>query len=643
MCGIYGAVGGGSEAAARAAVAALHRRGPDASGVWVEGGVALGHARLRVIDLSEAAAQPMTGCDPRIRLTYNGEVYNHHALRAELEGLGHRFRSRSDTEAIVHGYEQWGDAVVERLDGMFAFGLWDGGKRRLLLARDRTGKKPLFYARGPSGSLSFASEIKALVAAGLPAELDEQALPMLLSWGYVPAPATLHRGVVALPPATRLTFEPGVGGAPTLGTDVYWRPTFLETPLEVGVDEAAARVRELVTAAVERRLEADVPLGAFLSGGLDSTIVVGILARHFGRPVQTFSIGFAGDPAYDETSYAREAAAAFGCHHTEFIVEPSAFAAIEELVELHDGPFGDSSALPTQAVARLTRQHVTVALTGDGGDELFAGYLRFLAAEAAERIPPVVRRGMARAGALIPRALPEKSLGARARRFLGAAALPMADRVAGWGSLFSAELGALLRPEVQDGLDLGAPGAWQRGFFGGDGRSALAQLLDHNFRAYLAYDLQTKVDRCTAGVGLEARSPFLDTALCEYAGRLPDDLKRRGTTTKWILREAFKDLVPERILRRGKMGFGVPLATWMRGPLRAPLWDYLAPGARLDSLLRRDAVDALLRRHAAGEDLSARLWLLLTLEVWLRSLPVGAVRPELEPAPRALGAFGAQA
>ncbi len=618
MCGIFGAVGDATDEALAAGRAALQHRGPDSGGQWREGAVGLGHTRLRIIDLSEAAAQPMSGCDPSVRLTFNGEIYNHRELRAELEGKGHRFRSRSDSEAIVHGYEEWGPAVVERLDGMFALGLWDGARRRLLLARDRTGKKPLFFALSPDGAaLRFASEVKALVAAGHPDALDPSALPMFLSWGWVPAPATLHAGVRQLPTASRLLFEPG-RGAPRVET--YWEPTFRAPPLAVRPAEARARVRELVVAAVQRRLESDVPLGAFLSGGIDSTIVVGVMAKLLGRRVKTFSIGFASDPAFDETSYARVASRAFSTEHTEFQLGPGSVEAIEHLVWLHDGPFSDSSAIPTAQVARMTREHVTVALSGDGGDELFAGYLRFLAAEASEKVPAPLRAALGTAGGLIPGALPPHSLGARARRFLVAAGLPLGERMGHWNSSFAFSLPSLLRPELCASLDLDGPLAWQRGFFAGDG-TTLARVLDHNFRTYLAWDLHPKVDRCSAGQALEVRAPLLDTALVEYAGRLPDGIKRRGLRTKVVLREAFADLLPTEIQRRGKRGFGVPLAAWFRGPLRPLLQDTLGSGARLHGLLQRSTIDALIDDHLTGRaDRADPLFTLLTLEVWLRQL-----------------------
>ena len=616
MCGIFGMIGEASDGALDAARAALQRRGPDSSGAFRDGDVGLAHTRLQVIDLSAAAAQPMAGCTPAVQVTYNGEIYNHHALRAQLETRGHRFRSRADTEVIVHGWEEWGPAVVEKLDGMFALAVWDARTRTLLLARDRTGKKPLTYARTPRGSLWFASEPKALFAAGLPDAIDVRALPMLLAWGYVPPPSTLHEGVAQLGPAQRLVWRSGQ--EPQI--DTYWRPTFADEPLAISFAESTRRVRELVIAAVERRLESDVPLGAFLSGGLDSTIVVGVMAKLYGRRVRTFSIGFAGDARFDETHFARMAASAFGTDHTTFEVQPSSVQLVEELVQLHDGPFADSSAIPTYTISKLMREHVTVALSGDGGDELFCGYLRFLAAEAAEKIPPAVRRSLRRLGALLPGALPHHSLGARARRFFAGADLPLADRIARWNSIFAFDTQGLLRPELGRTLDLSTPLAWHRAHVDGRG-SVLKRLLDDNFQTYLANDLQQKVDRCSAGNGLEVRSPLLDTQLIEFAGRLPDGHLRRGRETKRVLRAAFHDLVPEPIRRRGKMGFGVPLATWFRGELHGYLRDHLSPQAALHEYLDPAATRRLLDEHETKKaDRSAQLWTLLTLEVWLRSL-----------------------
>jgi asparagine synthase (glutamine-hydrolysing) len=622
MCGIFGAVGPLPEGALARVAEALRHRGPDAEGRFTDSAATLLHRRLKIIDLSEAAAQPMQNEDGSVQVVFNGEIYNHRALRRELERAGHQFRSRSDTEAIVHGYEQWGDGVVERLDGMFAFGLWDRRRQRLLLARDRAGKKPIFYSNA-GGTFRFGSTVESLHAAGVPQRVAAHVLPMYLAYGFVPPPTTLHEGVLQLPAASRLVLEPG--GPPEV--DPYWQPRF-------GVDEsrddyptATTRVRELVRSAVERRLESDVPLGAFLSGGVDSTIVVGLMARLTGSRVKTFSIGFAGDPRYDETHYARIAARAFDTEHVEFTLTPASFDLVASLVRHHDGPFGDSSAIPTSVVAMLTREHVTVALTGDGGDELFCGYLRFLAAEWAERIPRPLRALASGVGHILPGTARERSLLARARRFLQGAALPLADRMAGWNSFFDPR--AILRRDLAahlgDAVD--APLAWQRAEFArARGRSTLSRVLEHNFRTYLPWDLLVKADRTSMEHSLETRSPFLDTALVEYVASLPPAYLRRGRQTKRILKHAFRDLLPSAIRTRGKMGFGIPLGTWFRGDLQSYLRDHLGATAALYNYLDRGFVEGLLREHLEGRaDHGQRLWSLLTFELWLRSLAQGTV------------------
>jgi asparagine synthase (glutamine-hydrolysing) len=617
VCGIFGAVFvDGANLDVEAALRSIAHRGPDGIGTAEGAGWVLGHRRLAVLDLTEAGAQPMRSDDGRVVVTFNGEIYNHHDLRRELESRGHRFRSRSDTEVIVEGYRAWGDGVVARLDGMFALGIWDVAERRLLLARDRAGKKPLYYA-WRDGQLRFASEIKALVASGLPVEMDESALPFLFGLGYVPAPATLVRGVLQVPPGSTFVLE--YGRAPLVSR--YWHAPFGEPRLRVREDDARAEVRRLVEQAVSRRLEADVPLGAFLSGGLDSSIIVGVMARQLGKKVKTFSIGFAGDDRFDETRYARIAARAFDTEHTEFIVEPSSFDLVERLVELHDGPFGDSSAVPTSIVSMLTRRAVTVALTGDGGDELFCGYSRFLAAEAAERVPRVARAAARGVLARLPRPTANSRTPlARAHRLIQVASQPLGERLFGWVSLFDVE--RLLAPDVRRRVDVRAPLRWSseacRKFEGG---SVLSQVLGHNFETYLSEDLLVKADRCSMGHSLELRSPFLDTALIDYAARLPDRFLRRGRSTKWLLRKAFEDILPREILTRGKMGFGMPLGTWFRGTLRDYLHDTLGAGAACYEFVDRGYVAQMLERHSTKvADHGLALWLLLTFEVWLRQL-----------------------
>jgi asparagine synthase (glutamine-hydrolysing) len=620
MCGIFGVgfASAGDPSGLEAALEAIAHRGPDDARAYRDAGATLGFRRLAILDLTPAAAQPMVAADGSVAVVCNGEIYNHHALREELAGRGHSFRSRSDVEVVVEGYRAWGDAVVERLDGMFALAIWDARRRSLLLARDRAGKKPLFFARAGDGSVWFASEVKALLAGGVEAELDLSALPYLLSFGYTPAPWTLYRGVRQVPPATVVSFA--AGGEPRARR--YWRPSFTAPPLAVGVEEATAELRRLFLEAVARRLEADVPIGAFLSGGLDSTMVVGAMSRLRGPGVRTFSIGFAGDPRYDETHYARLVASAFATEHTAFTLEPPSLETLQALVALHDGPFGDSSAVPTSMVARLARRHVTVALSGDGGDELFCGYHRLVAAELAERVPHPLLRLAAAAAAALPAGAGERSRVARARRFLRAARLPLADRLARWSSLFAFELDALLRPEVRAAVRADAPLEWMRALVAGSaGASTLARILDHNFATYLPEDLLVKTDRCSMAHALEVRCPFLDTALMDYAARLPDSFKRRGLTTKWILRRGFADLLPPQIARRGKMGFGMPLAAWLRREMRPQLQETLGGSAALHAYLDPAFVARLVREHLEGRaDHAHRLWLLLTLELWLRSL-----------------------
>jgi asparagine synthase (glutamine-hydrolysing) len=620
MCGIFGAVWVPAEQVdVEAALEAIAHRGPDASGVWRRGStIVLGHRRLAILDLTPNGAQPMASEDGETVVVFNGEIYNHHDLRQELSTLGHRFRSRSDTEVIVEGYRAWGDGIVDRLDGMFAFGLWDGVRERLLLSRDRAGKKPLFFAPTPRGGIRFASEIKALLASGFAAEPNLAALPALLSFGYTPAPRSMIRGVEQLAPASLVVVEQGIPFVQRR----YWRAPFGRPPLRISTNEATLEVRRLVEAAVQRRLEADVPLGAFLSGGIDSSIIVGVMARLTGRPVKTFSIGFSGDPRFDETRYARLAARAFGTEHVEFTLDPTSFDQVDRLVELHDGPFGDSSAIPTSVVSRLTRQHVTVAMTGDGGDELFAGYYRFLAAEAAEWIPAPLRRVGARLAALAPHGANERTSMARATRFARAAALPLSDRLARWVSLFAFELDQIVRRDLRRSLPLEEPRQWMSQVVEATvGARPLARILDHNFETYLPYDLLVKADRASMGHGLETRSPFLDTALVEFVAQLPSHFKRRGLTTKWILRRAFADLLPPEIMRRGKMGFGIPLGAWFRGDLKNYVKDQLGAGARVYEYLEPLFVSRMVDDHLAGAaDHGHRIWLLLTLEVWLRSL-----------------------
>src|SRR5260221_3866231 len=624
ICAVLSLLGQPGREHVEAMPAVRAHRGPEGEGRHLDGPAALGHRRLSIIDLSDAAREPMTNEDGSLWLVFNGEIYNFRELREELVDR-HRFTSQGDGEVILHLYEERQDEVVKALDGMFAFALWYSRKKRLLVARDRVGKKPLYYHDGP-GLFAFASEVKALLAhPSVPRELDPAALPLYLTYGYVPTPGTHYRGIRALPPAHYLV-------ATAQGTESpvpYWNLRFRDG--EVGDDrEAAERLRTLLEQAVERRLVADRPPRAFLSGGLDSSSVVACMARAAGGRVRTFTIGFAGHPEHDATPHSRVVAQHFGTDHTEFVVEPKALALIDRLVWHHDGPFGDSSAVPMYLLSELTRTRVTVALGGDGGDEVFAGYLRLYGGAVSERIPSWAF-AVARATLdLLPEPRDRKHPLRFAKRFAEAGQLPLAERYLRWQSYFAEGLGSLLRPEwaphAERGLVLASI---EEGLKHGGGQSALARLLQLNFETYLLDDLLVKADRMTMAHGLEARSPFLDTALIEFGASLPDRLRMRLGKGKLLLRRAMKDVLPPAILTRRKMGFGVPLAAWFRDDLNGLVRERLIDhGSPIYEYLRPDPVADLVNRHMrSAADLSPQIWSLLTLESWLRQEPVSETAP----------------
>ena len=624
MCGLCGLVTFGSGVVDPAVmdrmVASLHHRGPDDRGIYCgksgDTAVFLGHARLSILDLSEAGRQPICNETGRIWVVFNGEIYNFLALRAELEAQGHVFRSKTDSEVLVHAYEQLGDEFVRRLDGMFALALWDQDRGKLLLARDRAGKKPLYYAATPK-VFAFGSEIKALFAhPEVSRDLNERAVPLYFTYGYVPCPETFYRGVAQVPPASYLTVERGQ----VRGPFTYWGLTY---PLEgqeqqVSESEACREVRTLLRAAVERRLLSDVPLGAFLSGGVDSSVVVCLMSQLMGRRVKTFSIGFTGDKDLDETPFSRLVARHFQTDHTEFVVEPKAFDLVEKLLWHHDQPYGDSSAIPTYLLSKLAREHVTVALSGDGGDEVFGGYERFLGAIMAERLPtPAIQLGIAATGTLLGLGISRRCV-VRGHRFLLQAAKPLQARYLAWCSFFSQDLLAeLLVGTVPAGIRESFDSCFEQT----EGCPILHRILQLNFKTYLPDDLLVKMDRMSMAHGLETRSPFLDTALVEYMASLPPQYKVHRWKLKYLLKQAFADLLPKEILSRGKRGFAVPLAAWFRGELKEWVGDLLLSGApRYRPFIRQDCVQKIYQGHQARvRDHGPHLWALMNFEIWLRS------------------------
>ena len=602
-----------------AQLSALHHRGPDARGHFPGRGGLIGQNRLAIIDLV-TGDPPLTNEDRSVAAVLNGEIYNFGELRKELERAGHELRSRGDTEVLAHLAEDLAPVeLARRLRGMFAFAVWDDRRGRLLLGRDPVGKKPLFYWSG-GGKLVFGSEIKAVLSdPSVPRTLDPGAIPAYLTFGYVPTPRTFFEGIRSVPPGHVLVFEPG--GRPLL--DRYWEPPVVgvngTARIDMKLNEAAGEVRSRLKAAVSRRLISDVPLGAFLSGGIDSSTVVGIMASELDRPVKTFTIGFEDRQGYDERPYARLAAELHRTDHHEFVVRPNAVDLVERLVWHHDQPFGDSSGIPTFLLSELTRGEVTVALSGDGGDELFAGYERFAAGLAARRyatLPSPAQRAVRNLIDLLPaRALRGRK--ASLQRFARVAERGLPEAYRTWISYVEdGERAALLDGYRDDWAHLDYRAIWDSSA----GAHPLDRLLDLNLRTYLLDDLLVKADRMSMAHGLEVRSPFLDVDLLSFAVRLRPDMKVRGTTLKRVLRAAVADLVPAEILNRPKKGFGVPLDRWFREDLRSYVKGMLGtPTARVKGHLVQESVDRLLEDHWSGaRNYGHPLWALLTLEAFLR-------------------------
>jgi asparagine synthase (glutamine-hydrolysing) len=566
-------------------IATFRYRGPDSQGVFVGPGMGLGHARLAIVDLSPDASQPMTSASGRTVVTFNGEIYNFAALRRDLEKGGRRFRTRSDTEVIVEGYEAWGMEVVHRLRGMFAIALWDAERDRLVLYRDRVGKKPLYYYADPDGTFLFASEIKGILRwPGVPRLPDLDAIDEYLTYQYVPAPRTGFAGIRKLPPAHLLVLDRG--GASRI--ERYFRypsPTSTKTRR---VEELCEELVHLLAEATRLRMVADVPVGAFLSGGVDSSSVVALMASFSSGPVRTFTMGFE-EADFDERPYARLVAERYGTRHEEGVIRPDAVKAVEDLVYHYGEPYADSSALPTYFLSRLTRESVTVALSGEGSDESFLGYPRYMTCREAD-LQASANGGRPRRSreyedliAYFPDRAKERLYGEGMRRFLARSALDTLDRY------------------LDEAPSLTAGAAWA------------------DLHSYLPDDLLVKMDVASMAHSLEVRCPFVDHELMQWAATIPVDQKVRALDMKWLLKRAMAPYLPAAVLERPKKGFAVPIRTWFDGPLREFLRDtLLGTRARGRGLFEMRVVEQSLDFYRADRSFARQLWALLILERWFQ-------------------------
>ncbi|HUN22740.1 MAG TPA: asparagine synthase (glutamine-hydrolyzing) [Anaerolineales bacterium] len=595
----------------------LQHRGPDDAGIWHNHAIGLASRRLAILDLSAAGHMPMHSADGRLSVAYNGEIYNYPQLRTQLESAKIGLRSHSDTESLLYLYQLYGVEFLQALRGMFALALWDEASQTLTLARDRLGKKPLYYA-WQANRLLFASEIKAILAhPQVPRQVDTRWLPHFLAYGYVPTPHTLFSGIQALPPAHYLQLSLA---NPNPQIQAYWSaPTPPEPYENRSVAEWKHALKEQLRTAVQLRMLSDVPLGAFLSGGIDSSLVVALMREFSSQPVKTFAIGFADSASFNEAPYAKQVAQILGTEHHELLVQPQAVELLPKLVWHLDQPFADSSCIPTFLVSEFARSAVTVALTGDGGDELFAGYERFYAARLAERyqqVPTFLRNLLTQGLASLPQGTDYRNFSRRALRFAQQASLPLSERYLGWVGVMLAEQAATWT--ATDPREIYRH--YQSYFRLPTQPDPLPALLDVNLRTYLPEDLLVKVDRMSMAASLEARSPFLDHVLVEFANTLPLELKLRGKVGKWILREWVSDYLPPALFQRPKHGFGVPIGQWFRSSLRDYLCEHLlSADAHYRAYLQSSSVTAMVEQHLSGQaDHAHRLWAVLSFEIWLR-------------------------
>jgi len=628
MCGIAGIIDLTSrrpvdEALLRAMNDRLRHRGPDGSGVHLEAGIGLAHRRLSIVDLA-AGHQPMYNEDETVCVVFNGEIYNFQGLVQELTALGHRFRTRCDTEVIIHAWEQWGTDCLARFNGMFAFALWDRNRQQVFLARDRLGVKPLFHATLADGTFVFASELKSLLLhPDVPRQLLPRAVEDYLTFGYVPEPDTIYGAIHKLEPGHLLLIDGSGKQAIRRWWDLDTSRFGTHRPSE---EDAEAELLQHLTDAVRRRLIAEVPLGAFLSGGVDSSAVVAVMAGLMNESVKTCSIAF-NDRDYDESLYAQQVARLYHTDHSERTVEVDDFGLLETLVGIYDEPYADSSAIPTYRVCAAARERVTVALSGDAGDENFAGYRRYrmFAAEESVRglIPAAIRRPVF---GLLGRYYPKLDWAPRVFRGKTTFQALARDSVGAYlhgVSLSSAETRSQLyspafRSRLQ-GYDSRA--VFDRHVRGRDFPDALSMVQYLDLKTYLVGDILTKVDRASMAHSLEVRGPFLDYEFIEWAATLPVNLKLRGGTGKYLLKKSLEQLLPDEILYRKKMGFAVPLARWFRGPLRERVQALPdSPWLGAEGIFDRDGLHKLVARHLSGQrDFSPGIWSLLMLEGFLRA------------------------
>jgi asparagine synthase (glutamine-hydrolysing) len=613
MCGIAGLLSLGekpvSEEEVRSMCDAMVHRGPNDAGYYAAEGVVLGMRRLSIIDL-ETGHQPVRNEDGSVWVVFNGEIYNFKELRPSLEQQGHRFYTDTDTEVIVHLYEQYGEACVQKMRGMFAFAIWDANRKKLMLARDRLGIKPLFYSTA-GGRLAFGSELKVLLQ--LP-EISRE-----LSWGSVshlfstmctPATESIVEGVHKLKPGHLLTASARDG----IQIREYWDVEFVP---DYGKSEEffIQRLRDLLEESVRLRLIADVPLGAFLSGGVDSSSVVATMAKISAGPVKTFSIGFT-DPDYNELDYAREVATKFETEHHELVIEPNVLDVIDDIAWYLDEPFGDSSAIPTYMVSRLAAGSVTVVLSGDGGDELFAGYDRYLV-ERRERQYAAIPAPMRKVAGLVGQAMKQ---GMKGRNFLRHLALDGAERYLDANTLIrDCDKASLFAPDAYREIQKHDPRAASFALLQKGSSHWLSSLQYWDIKSYLPNDILTKVDRMSMAHSIEARVPLLDHKFVEFAATIPPELKMKGNTTKYIFKRAMEGLLPSEILYRPKRGFAVPLSRWFRGQLGPFVRDLLLSRTSIErGIFRKSYIESLIEMNDRGRAMDLQLWTLITFELWCR-------------------------